>query len=289
MTTEHNLTAEKLTLSYDGTPVVRELSVDVPAGQVSVIVGANACGKSTLLRGMARLLSPVSGSVFLDGKSIHSMPTRSVATMLGLLPQSPVAPEGIKVSDLVGRGRYPHQGWFRTWTKEDDQAVSDALQATDTLEIASRPVDELSGGQRQRVWIAMALAQETDLLLLDEPTTFLDVSHQVEVLDVLTDLNRRSGTTIVIVLHDLNLAARYADHLIAMKEGTIMSEGRPSAVVTEETVEAVFGMASRIVRDPVSGTPMVVPIGRHHSAAGESLEGVDAPDASPTVLAGESR
>ncbi|MGH3357653.1 MAG: ABC transporter ATP-binding protein [Nocardioidaceae bacterium] len=285
MTTEHTLTAKDLTLSYDSTPVVRELSVDVPKGQVSVIVGANACGKSTLLRGLARLLSPVSGGVFLDGKSIHSMPTKTVATLLGLLPQSPVAPEGIKVSDLVGRGRYPHQGWFRTWTKDDDEAVSKALLATDTLELASRPVDELSGGQRQRVWIAMALAQDTDLLLLDEPTTFLDVSHQVEVLDVLTDLNRSQGTTIVIVLHDLNLAARYADHLIAMKEGQIMSEGEPTAVVTEQTVDAVFGMASRIVQDPVSGTPMVVPIGRHHSGSTISSDGGTA----ASVLAGEAR
>ena len=275
MTTEHTLEARDLSLSYDSRPVVRDLSVAVPAGKVSVIVGANACGKSTLLRGLARLLSPVSGAVYLDGKSIHSMPTKAVATMLGLLPQSPIAPEGIKVSDLVGRGRYPHQGWFRSWGKDDDEAVAAALLATDTLDLASRSVDELSGGQRQRVWIAMALAQETDLLLLDEPTTFLDVSHQVEVLDVLTDLNRRRRTTIVIVLHDLNLAARYADHLIAMKDGEIIAEGEPSAVVTEETVDAVFGMPSQVLTDPVSGTPMVVPIGRHHSRRVDDAAVVD--------------
>ncbi|UPK76481.1 ABC transporter ATP-binding protein [Nocardioidaceae bacterium SCSIO 66511] len=275
MTTEHTLEARDLSLSYDSRPVVRDLSVAVPAGMVSVIVGANACGKSTLLRGLARLLSPVSGTVCLDGKSIHSMPTKTVATMLGLLPQSPVAPEGIKVADLVGRGRYPHQGWFRSWSKDDDEAVAQALLATDTLELATRSVDELSGGQRQRVWIAMALAQDTDLLLLDEPTTFLDVSHQVEVLDVLTDLNRRRGTTIVIVLHDLNLAARYADHLIAMKDGEIIGEGSPSSVVTEETVDAVFGMESQVVTDPVSGTPMVVPIGRHHSRRDDDARVVD--------------
>lgn len=278
MTTEHTLEARALSLAYDGRPVVDELSITVPAGKVSVIVGANACGKSTLLRGLARLLSPASGSVFLDGKSIHAMPTKQVATMLGLLPQSPIAPEGIKVSDLVGRGRYPHQGWFRSWTKDDDEAVAQALLATDTLELASRSVDELSGGQRQRVWIAMALAQDTDLLLLDEPTTFLDVSHQVEVLDVLTDLNRRRGTTIVIVLHDLNLAARYADHLIAMKDGAIIGEGEPASVVTCETVESVFGMPSQVVPDPVSGTPMVVPIGRHHSRTDKApVADLDAP------------
>ncbi len=184
--------------------------------------------------------------------------------MLGLLPQHPVAPEGIRVSDLVGRGRYPHQGWFRSWTAEDDEAVAQALRATDTLDLAGRPVDELSGGQRQRVWIAMALAQGTELLLLDEPTTFLDVSHQVEVLDLLTDLNRRNGSTVVIVLHDLNLACRYADHLIALKSGQIVAEGVPADVVTVESVRDVFGMDSHVIPDPVSGTPMVVPIGRHH-------------------------
>lgn len=277
MTTDHSLAANGLTLSYDSHPVVRDLTVEVPAGKITVIVGANACGKSTLLRGLARLLSPVSGQVLLDGKRIHSMPTKTVATLLGLLPQAPVAPEGIKVSDLVGRGRYPHQGWFRSWTKDDDEAVAQALLATDTLELASRSVDELSGGQRQRVWIAMALAQDTDLLLLDEPTTFLDVSHQVDVLDVLTDLNRRRGTTIVIVLHDLNLAARYADHLIAMRDGEIAGEGVPSRVVTEETVDAVFGMSSQVVMDPVSRTPMVVPIGRHHSDIPAANDSVDAP------------
>ncbi|MFY0406219.1 ABC transporter ATP-binding protein [Solicola sp. PLA-1-18] len=272
MTRAHALGTEKVCLGYGDRHVVDHLTVQVPPGQVSVIVGANACGKSTLLRGMARLLSPSAGTVVLDGESIHSMPTKKVATMLGLLPQHPVAPEGIKVADLVGRGRYPHQGWFRSWTAADDQAVTDALTVTETHELADRPVDELSGGQRQRVWIAMALAQQTDLLLLDEPTTYLDVSHQVEVLDLLTDLNRRAGTTIVIVLHDLNLACRYADHLIAMKDGRVVGEGAPSDVVTEETVAQVFGMASRVVPDPVSRTPMVVPIGRHHATHTDRTE-----------------
>jgi iron complex transport system ATP-binding protein len=264
--TEPRLRADELSLGYGDEPVVTDLSVAVPTGRITVIVGANACGKSTLLRGLARLLSPSSGTVYLDGKDIHALPTKTVAARLALLPQSPTAPDGIRVADLVGRGRYPHQGWFRRWSATDDEAVAQALEATGTLDVAERPVDELSGGQRQRVWIAMALAQQTGLLLLDEPTTFLDVSHQVELLDLLTDLNRREGTTIVLVLHELNLACRYADHLIAMKNGRIVAEGPASTAVTEEMVTTVFGMPCRVVPDPVSDTPMVVPIGRHHSA-----------------------
>ncbi|NKX93876.1 ABC transporter ATP-binding protein [Sanguibacter hominis ATCC BAA-789] len=269
----HTLAAERLTLGYGDRKVVRDLTVTVPTGRVTVVVGANACGKSTLLRGLARLLAPSDGAVLLDGKDITSLATRDVARVLGLLPQSPIAPEGITVADLVGRGRYPHQGWFRQWTPDDDAAVADALTQTGVLDLAGRSVDELSGGQRQRVWIAMALAQRTDLLLLDEPTTFLDVAHQVEVLDLLADLNRDLGRTIVMVLHDLNLAARYADHLVAMKDGRIVAEGAPADVVTEETVAEVFGLASRVVPDPVSGTPMVVPIGRHRAQAPDPLAG----------------
>jgi iron complex transport system ATP-binding protein len=262
------LESRNLTLSYGGRPVVQDLTVSLPPGKVSIIVGANACGKSTLLRGLARLLRPGTGTVLLDGKDIHARSTREVAKVLGLLPQSPVAPDGLTVAELVGRGRYPHQGWFRQWTARDEEAVRTALAATDTLELAGRGVDELSGGQRQRVWIAMALAQETDILLLDEPTTFLDVTHQVEVLDLVTDLNRNRGTTVAIVLHDLNLAARYADHLVAMKAGQVVAEGAPSTVVTRELVAEVFGLESRIIDDPVSGTPMVVPVGRYHGGPG---------------------
>ncbi|KAD4060072.1 ATP-binding cassette domain-containing protein [Arthrobacter yangruifuii] len=269
---ENLLSAEKLELGYDERKVVDSLSLTLPAGRITIIVGANACGKSTLLRGLARLLKPAGGTVYLNGKDIHAQPSRQVARTLGLLPQTPTAPEGITVADLVGRGRYPHQGWFRQWTAADDDAVAAALAATDTADLAGRNVDELSGGQRQRVWIAMALAQETDILLLDEPTTFLDVTHQIEVLDLITDLNRRAGTTVAIVLHDLNLAARYADHLVAMKDGRIAAEGAPADVVTEELVETVFGLASRVIPDPVSGTPMVVPMGRHHSAAPDPEE-----------------
>ena len=266
MSVNHQLMAAGLDLAYGQRQIVSALDITLPPGKLTVIVGANACGKSTLLRGLARLLPPRRGSVYLDGKPIHQLPTRDVATILGVLPQSPIAPDAISVADLVGRGRYPHQGWFRRWTPEDDTAVAEALAATDTAELADRPVDELSGGQRQRVWIAMALAQETDLLLLDEPTTFLDINHQVEVLDLLTDLVRLRGRTVVVVLHDLNLACRYADHIVAMKSGQIVAEGRPVDVMTEAVVENVFGMACRVVIDPVSNTPMIVPIGRHHSS-----------------------
>ena len=261
----HQLATLDLCLAYNGRCVVDGLTLSVPPGRVTVIVGANACGKSTLLRGLARVLKPERGSVLLDGQSIHRRPTREVARVLGLLPQSPVAPEGISVADLVGRGRYPHQGWFRQWTAEDERAVAVALEATATADLADRPVHELSGGQRQRVWIAMALAQQTDLLLLDEPTSFLDVAHQVEVLDLLTDLNRARGTTVVLVLHELNLAARYADHLVAMRGGQVVAAGPPSEVVTGALVAEVFGLEARVVPDPVSGTPMVVPIGRHRA------------------------
>ncbi|MZG01786.1 ABC transporter ATP-binding protein [Streptomyces sp. SID5614] len=264
MTTHHRLTAEGLTLGYGDRTVVDSLDLAVPPGRITVIVGANACGKSTLLRSMSRLLAPRAGRVVLDGKEVHRLPAKELARTLGLLPQSPVAPEGITVSDLVGRGRHPHQGIFSRWNEKDDAAVAAALEATHTEPLAERAVDELSGGQRQRVWIAMALAQQTDLLLLDEPTTFLDASHQIEVLDLLTDLNRSRGTTIVMVLHDLNLAARYADHLIALADGGLHASGTPAEVLTEQTVRAVFDLDSRIIDDPVSGRPLMLPLGRHH-------------------------
>ena len=257
------LAGEDLCLAYGPHEVAANLSVVIPPGRITVIVGPNACGKSTLLRALARLLRPKRGTVLLDGTSIHRLPTRQVATMLGILPQAPIAPDGISVENLVGRGRYPHQGWIRTWTAEDRAAVDVALAASGTSDIAGRLVDELSGGQRQRVWIAMTLAQGTELLLLDEPTTYLDLAHQVEVLDLLVDLNQREGRTIVVVLHDLNHACRYAHHLIAMRGGAIVAEGAPDDVVTSSLVTDVFGLPCRVIEDPVSGTPMVVPIGRH--------------------------
>ncbi|WP_307861817.1 ABC transporter ATP-binding protein [Nocardioides sp. SYSU D00065] len=257
------LEIQELTLGYGDREVVHGLDLVIAPGEVTVIVGPNACGKSTLLRSMTRLLPPRTGRVVLDGASVHTMPAKQLARRLGLLPQSPIAPEGITVGDLVGRGRHPHQRAFARWSAADDRAVAAALEATDTAELIDRAVDELSGGQRQRVWIAMALAQESEVLLLDEPTTFLDVSHQVEVLDLLTDLNRAKGTTIVMVLHDLNLAARYADHLIALHEGRLYAAGHPRDVLEPGLVEDVFGMASRIIEDPVSGRPLMIPIGRH--------------------------
>lgn len=253
-----------VTLAYGDRTIIDGLDLQIAPGRITTIVGANGCGKSTLLRSLARLLSPSDGQIVLDGRSVHARPTKEVARILGLLPQSPVAPEGIAVADLVGRGRHPHQKMLARWSAHDYEVVADALDATGISDLADRSVDELSGGQRQRVWIAMALAQETDILLLDEPTTFLDVAHQVEVLDLLTDLSVSRGTTIVMVLHDLNLAARYADELVAMKDGRVHATGAPQDIVTAELVEEVFGLANQITIDPVSGKPMVTPIGRHH-------------------------
>ncbi|MGW6458788.1 ABC transporter ATP-binding protein [Streptomyces sp. NPDC055078] len=295
MTTAHSLAAERLTLGYGDRTVIESLDLAVPPGRITAIVGANACGKSTLLRSMSRLLTPRSGRVVLDGKEVHRLPAKKLARTLGLLPQSPVAPEGITVADLVGRGRHPHQRMFSRWSAEDDAAVAAALAATDTTALADRSVDELSGGQRQRVWIAMALAQQTEILMLDEPTTFLDASHQVEVLDLLTDLNHARGTTVVMVLHDLNLAARYADHIVALASGRLHAAGTPYEVLTERNVRAVFGLDSRIIEDPVSGRPLMLPIGRHgvRRPEGASPESVPArpqgtSDAVPARRAGSS-
>ncbi|MCP2353279.1 iron complex transport system ATP-binding protein [Nonomuraea thailandensis] len=258
------LNATRLRLAYDGRVVVDDLDLSVPAGRISVIIGANACGKSTLLRALARLLVPRGGAVHLDGRSIHTMPTRQVAQYLGILPQSPVAPEGLTVADLVHQGRAPHQTWWRQWSAADQQEVNRALAATGMLEHADRPLDQLSGGQRQRAWIAMAVAQGTPILLLDEPTTYLDLAHQIDVLDLVVDLNRQERRTVVMVLHDLNQACRYADHVVVMKAGQIVAEGVPAGIVTAELVQDVFGLRCTVTADPISGTPLIVPIGRHH-------------------------
>ena len=257
--TTSRLKAQGVTLTYGAEPIVDNLDVVVPDGKITVIVGPNACGKSTLLRALARLLKPKSGSVLLDGEEIMKLPTREVARRLGLLPQAPISPQGIFVSDLVSRGRTPHQSALQQWSDADEVAVLDALEATETLDLADRRVDELSGGQRQRVWIAVALAQQTELLLLDEPTTFLDLPHQIDILNLLRRLNRREGRTIVVVLHDLNLACRYADHIIAMRSGKIVAEGLPSEVVTPEIMRAVFDLDCQVIEDPLSKTPLVVP------------------------------
>ncbi|MFJ5119138.1 ABC transporter ATP-binding protein [Kitasatospora sp. NPDC088548] len=256
---DHRLEARGLTLAYEARTVAEGLDLRIPDGRVTVIVGPNACGKSTLLRALGRLLKPVRGAVLLDGAELARIPTKRIAQRIGLLPQSPTAPEGISVADLVSRGRQPHQSWWQQWSAEDEEAVAEALERTSTAELAERSVDELSGGQRQRAWIAMALAQGTDILLLDEPTTFLDIAHQVEVLDLVRRLNVERGRTVVAVLHDLNQAARYADHLVAMRDGRIVAQGTPGEVVTAELVREVFGLDSVVVPDPVTGTPLVVP------------------------------
>ncbi|MGW5868757.1 ABC transporter ATP-binding protein [Streptomyces sp. NPDC055239] len=262
--TAARLSARELTLAYEDREVVHELDLAVPDGKVTVIVGPNACGKSTTLRALGRLLKPKSGAVLLDGDALAKLPTRKIAQQVGLLPQTPVAPEAITVADLVARGRQPHQHWWQQWSDEDERAVTEAMERTDVTALAERSVDELSGGQRQRVWIAMAIAQETDILLLDEPTTYLDIAHQVEVLDLVRQLaaptpEGERGRTVVVVLHDLNQAARYADHLVAMKTGRIVAEGAPADVVTEDLVREVFGLECVVVPDPVTGSPLVVP------------------------------
>jgi len=261
------LTTESVSLGYGATTVVDEVTLAIPDAATTVIVGANGCGKSTLLRGLARLLKPSRGACLLDGEAVHKRPTREVARTLGLLPQQPLSPEGITVVDLVSRGRQPHRTALSRWSEADEAAVATALELTGTLELAARPVDELSGGQRQRVWIALALAQQPEILLLDEPTTFLDVAHQIDLLDLLHTLRLDQGTTVVMVLHDLNLACRYADHLVAMRDGQVVATGRPADIVTEELARDVFGLECRVVPDPVAGTPMVVPVGRHHRRA----------------------
>ena len=253
------LAARDLSLGYGAARIVDELTVEIAPGAVTAIVGPNACGKSTLLRGLARLLKPTGGQVVLDGTDIARLRTRDVARRLGLLPQSSIAPEGITVADLVTRGRFPHQTMLRQYSRNDERVVAEAMAATGVTGIAGRPVDELSGGQRQRVWVAMVLAQQTPLILLDEPTTFLDIAHQIELLDLFTDLNLDRGRTIVAVLHDLNHACRFADEIIAMKSGSIVAQGDPSTVVTASLVEEVYGLKCRIIADPETGTPLVIP------------------------------
>jgi iron complex transport system ATP-binding protein len=256
------LRAASLTLAYDGRTVVHDLELVVPEGRVTAVVGANGCGKSTLLRALARLMRPAAGTVLLDGRAIAEIDTKEVARRLAILPQSPVAPEGLTVEGLVARGRYPHQGVLRHWSAEDEAAVEGALRATELGDLRERPLDELSGGQRQRAWIAMTLAQQTEILLLDEPTTYLDLAHQIEVLDLLAELAAAHGRTVVMVLHDLNQACRYADHLVAMRDGRLCAAGAPADVVDATLVESVFGVTARVIEDPVTGTPLCLPSAR---------------------------
>jgi iron complex transport system ATP-binding protein len=259
MTETSRLRAAHLSVGYEGRPVIGDLSVDIADHELTAIVGPNACGKSTLLRGLARLLKPTDGKVLLDGVDINALHTKEVARRLGLMPQTSVAPDGITVAALVSRGRFPHQRVFRQWSVQDERAVEAALTATGTTELAERLVDELSGGQRQRAWIAMVLAQETPLILLDEPTTFLDIAHQIELLELCVTLCREQGRTVVAVLHDLNHACRFADRIVAMKSGSVVAQGAPSQIVTSELVEQVYGLRCRIIADPETGTPLVIP------------------------------
>jgi iron complex transport system ATP-binding protein len=262
------LETQQLTLAYDGAPIIRNLNLVIPPQKITVLVGANGCGKSTLLRGLAKLLKPKSGIVYLDGKNISQLKATTVAKKLGMLTQSPVAPEGLTVRDLVAMGRYPHQSWLQQWSMEDEKKVAEALRITTMDELADRSLDSLSGGQRQRAWIAMVLAQDTDILLLDEPTTFLDLAHQVELLDLLDELQESQGKTIVMILHDLNLSCRYADYLVAIQQGKVYATGTPEQVMTEEMVREVFNLECRIVPDPLADTPMCIPLGRRVKVKG---------------------
>ncbi|MHA6802073.1 ABC transporter ATP-binding protein [Salinifilum ghardaiensis] len=267
-TTDARLRARDLQLAYGERVVVDGLDLDVLDGAITAIIGPNGCGKSTLLRALGRLLRPRSGQVLLDGAQIHGMSTKQVAKVLGMLPQSPVAPEGLTVADLVARGRHPHQAWYRQWSSDDEGAVAEALELTGIAELADRPLDELSGGQRQRAWLSMVLAQGTDLLMLDEPTTYLDLSHQVDVLELIESLHAGSGRTVAMVLHDLNLAARYAQRLVAMADGEVVAAGAPEEVITEPLLAEVFGLEARVITDPVAGGPLVVPVAGRRSASG---------------------
>lgn len=261
------LNARKLSLAYDSTSIIEDLNLTIPNGKMTALVGPNGCGKSTLLRGISRLLRPCGGSVVLNGQDVWKLPTKELAKQLGILPQGPVAPEGLTVHELVAQGRYPHQSWLQQWSAEDERITLEALEITRVAEFADRPVDTLSGGQRQRAWIAMTLAQDSELLLLDEPTTFLDLAYQIEVLDLLHDLNSERGKTIVMVLHDLNHACRYADRLVAIHKGQITAQGTPDEVVTESLVREVFGIDCRVIADPVTNTPLVIPVGKFKKPA----------------------
>ncbi len=254
------LRAEGLTVGYDDAAVVERLDLDIPNERITAVVGANGCGKSTLLRALARLIRPREGTVLLDGQAIRELPSREVARRLGMLPQAPVAPDTLSVEDLVARGRYPHQGLFRQWSRQDEEAVEEALVATAMTELRDRPIDELSGGQRQRAWIAMTLAQQTRLLLLDEPTTYLDLAHQIDVLDLLDRLVAERGRTVVMVLHDINQACRYADQLVAVRDGRVHAAGAPADIVDGAFIQEVFGLEASVVEDPVTGTPLCLPI-----------------------------
>lgn len=253
---------KSLTLGYGDSIIIDELDLNIPKGEITVFIGGNGCGKSTLLRSMARLLKPEAGSVLLAGKEIAKLPTKEVAKNLSILPQTPVAPEGLTVLQLVKQGRFPYQTWLKQWSDEDEQIVMRSLQATRMMDYKDRPVDELSGGQRQRAWIAMTLAQDTDVILLDEPTTYLDMTHQIEILDLLFELNEKENRTIVMVLHDLNLACRYAHNIVAIRDKKVYAQGTPESVISCQMVRDVFDMNCQVTMDPLFGTPLCIPHGK---------------------------
>ena len=258
----HAIAADKLTLSYGDSIIINELDIEIPKGEITVFIGGNGCGKSTLLRSIARLLKPQTGSILLEGEAISKMSTKEVARKMAILPQSPTAPEGLTVLQLVKQGRYPYQSWLKQWSEEDEAKVTNALMATGIDHLKDRPVDSLSGGQRQRAWIAMTLAQDTDIILLDEPTTYLDMTHQIEILDLLYELNEKEGRTILMVLHDLNLACRYAHNIVAIKDQKIFAQGKPEVVINCGLVKNVFGMNCEVTIDPLFGTPLCIPYGK---------------------------
>ncbi|MCA1041492.1 ABC transporter ATP-binding protein [Bacillus infantis] len=262
MTAGQAISTKELTLSYGDTIIINELELEIPKGEITVFIGGNGCGKSTLLRSIARLLKPKSGSILLEGKAISKLSTKDVARRMAILPQSPSAPEGLTVLQLVKQGRYPHQTWLKQWTEEDETKVNEALSATGIEHLKDRTVDSLSGGQRQRAWIAMTLAQDTDIILLDEPTTYLDMTHQIEILDLLFELNERENRTILMVLHDLNLACRYAHNIVAIKDKEIFAQGKPEFVINCSLVRNVFGMECEVTMDPLFGTPLCIPYGK---------------------------
>ncbi|MEY9094685.1 ABC transporter ATP-binding protein [Paenibacillus sp. RC84] len=290
----YGIETKSLTLSYNQTDIIEDLDLEIPKGQITVLIGCNGCGKSTLLRSMARLMKPKNGAVLLNGQEIAKQSTKEVARQMAILPQGPTAPEGMTVFELVKQGRYPHQNWLKQWTREDEAAVTKALEATGMAALAERQVDSLSGGQRQRAWIAMTLAQGTNTILLDEPTTYLDMTHQIEILDLLWELNEKENTTIVMVLHDLNLACRYAHHIVAICDKKVYAAGKPEEIVTEELVRHVFGLNCRLVRDPIFGTPTCVPFGKGRRLPGceemvnfvnaKSVSSPDSPLSEPTPL-----
>ena len=261
---KHILEARNLVAGYDGNAIIKELDLTIPEGKISVIIGSNGCGKSTLLKTFCRLNKVMSGNVYLDNKPLSEYDSKEVSKIIGLMPQSPLVPEGITVYDLISRGRFPYRKWFKGMDTNDFKAIDEAMETMGIIELRDRAVDELSGGQRQRVWIALALAQQTDILFLDEPTTFLDISYQVDILDLLGERNRSNKATIRMVIHDINLSVRYADHMFALKSGNLYAEGVPEKVITEKLIKDVYGLECKVISDPTSNKPMVVPIGKYN-------------------------